>query len=137
MTTKQLDLFLFCWPFLPQVDNQLIGTTQPFMLYVTPLSNENEVIETGPAVQVNAVKFPSKSALTNIYKVGWQGGWGRWHVEAHLLSHSKVTGQATAVCAQRWLSGLSHEGNVRSTFSWHSLSLVVVSVPLELNLGSY
>uniref|UniRef100_A0A8C0KCF2 Vacuolar protein sorting 13 homolog D n=1 Tax=Canis lupus dingo TaxID=286419 RepID=A0A8C0KCF2_CANLU len=51
-----------------QVDNQLIGTTQPFMLYVTPLSNENEVIETGPAVQVNAVKFPSKSALTNIYK---------------------------------------------------------------------
>uniref|UniRef100_A0A8C3W7P5 Vacuolar protein sorting 13 homolog D n=1 Tax=Catagonus wagneri TaxID=51154 RepID=A0A8C3W7P5_9CETA len=51
-----------------QVDNQLIGTTQPFILYVTPLSNENEVIETGPAVQVNAVKFPSKSALTNIYK---------------------------------------------------------------------
>lgn len=51
-----------------QVDNQLIGTTQPFMLYVTPLSNENEAIETGPAVQVNAVKFPSKSALTNIYK---------------------------------------------------------------------
>ncbi|XP_073937430.1 intermembrane lipid transfer protein VPS13D isoform X6 [Castor canadensis] len=51
-----------------QVDNQLIGTTQPFMLYVTPLSNENEVTETGPAVQVNAVKFPSKSALTNIYK---------------------------------------------------------------------
>uniref|UniRef100_A0A8C6W485 Vacuolar protein sorting 13D n=1 Tax=Nannospalax galili TaxID=1026970 RepID=A0A8C6W485_NANGA len=51
-----------------QVDNQLIGTTQPFMLYVTPLSNENEVIETGPAVQVNAVKFPSKSVLTNIYK---------------------------------------------------------------------
>ncbi|KAK2491745.1 hypothetical protein MC885_013715 [Smutsia gigantea] len=51
-----------------QVDNQLIGTTQPFMLYVTPLSNENEVIETGPAVQVNAVKFPSRSVLTNIYK---------------------------------------------------------------------
>ncbi|XP_055275585.1 intermembrane lipid transfer protein VPS13D isoform X1 [Moschus berezovskii] len=51
-----------------QVDNQLIGTTQPFMLYVTPLSNENEVIETGPSVQVNAVKFPSKSMLTNIYK---------------------------------------------------------------------
>ncbi|XP_045402046.1 vacuolar protein sorting-associated protein 13D isoform X1 [Lemur catta] len=51
-----------------QVDNQLIGTTQPFMLYVTPLSNENEVIDTGPAVQVNAVKVPSKSALTNIYK---------------------------------------------------------------------
>ncbi|XP_039698117.1 intermembrane lipid transfer protein VPS13D isoform X2 [Pteropus medius] len=51
-----------------QVDNQLIGTTQPFMLYVTPLSNENEAIETGPAVQVNAVELPSKSALTNIYK---------------------------------------------------------------------
>uniref|UniRef100_A0A6I8NRD1 Vacuolar protein sorting 13 homolog D n=1 Tax=Ornithorhynchus anatinus TaxID=9258 RepID=A0A6I8NRD1_ORNAN len=51
-----------------QIDNQLIGTTQPFMLFVTPPSNENEVVETGPAVQVNAVKFPSKSALTNIYK---------------------------------------------------------------------
>ena len=55
------------------MDNQLIGTTQPFMLYVTPLSNENEVAETGPAVQVNAVKLPSKSALTNIYKVGQRG----------------------------------------------------------------
>lgn len=64
--------------FLGQVDNQLIGTTQPFMLYVTPLSNENEVIETGPAVQVNAVKFPSKSALTNIYKVGPGGGCWAW-----------------------------------------------------------
>lgn len=51
-----------------QVDNQLIGTTQPFLLYVTPVSNESEAVETGPAVQVNAVKFPSKSALTNIYK---------------------------------------------------------------------
>lgn len=51
-----------------QVDNQLIGTTQPFMLYVTPLSTDNEVVETGPAVQVSAVKLPSKSALTNIYK---------------------------------------------------------------------
>lgn len=51
------------------MDNQLIGTTQPFMLYVTPLSNENEAIEMGPAVQVNAVELPSKSALTNIYKV--------------------------------------------------------------------
>lgn len=39
------------------------------MLYVTPLSNENEAIEMGPAVQVNAVELPSKSALTNIYKV--------------------------------------------------------------------
>lgn len=60
------------------MDNQLIGTTQPFMLYVTPLSNENEVIETGPAVQVNAVKFPSKSALTNIYKVDPGGGCWAW-----------------------------------------------------------
>ncbi|KAG8505608.1 Vacuolar protein sorting-associated protein 13D [Galemys pyrenaicus] len=51
-----------------QVDNQLIGTTQPFMLYVTPLSHDSEVVETGPAVQVNAVKLPSKSTLTNIYK---------------------------------------------------------------------
>lgn len=70
MKTEKLVCFCHCL-FMSQVDNQLIGTTQPFMLYVTPLSNENEVIETGPAVQVNAVKFPSKSALTNIYKVGW------------------------------------------------------------------
>lgn len=70
MKTEKLVRLCHCF-FMSQVDNQLIGTTQPFMLYVTPLSNENEVIETGPAVQVNAVKFPSKSALTNIYKVGW------------------------------------------------------------------
>lgn len=77
------------------MDNQLIGTTQPFMLYVTPLSTENEVIETGPAVQVNAVKFPSKSALTNIYKVG--SGWGGWGAtpcqEVGLFSHSQVSEQ--------------------------------------------
>ncbi|XP_077168382.1 intermembrane lipid transfer protein VPS13D isoform X2 [Paroedura picta] len=51
-----------------QVDNQLIGTTRPFMLFLTPQTNENEAVETGPAVQLNAMKFPSKSPLTDIYK---------------------------------------------------------------------
>ncbi|XP_010011719.1 PREDICTED: vacuolar protein sorting-associated protein 13D-like, partial [Nestor notabilis] len=51
-----------------QVDNQLIGTTRPFMLFLTPKTSENESVETGPAVQVNAMKFPSKNALTDIYK---------------------------------------------------------------------
>ncbi|NXO05389.1 VP13D protein, partial [Rhinopomastus cyanomelas] len=51
-----------------QVDNQLIGTTRPFMLFLTPQMSENEPVETGPAVQVNAMKFPSKNALTDIYK---------------------------------------------------------------------
>lgn len=51
------------------MDNQLIGTTQPFMLFLTPKMSENEPVETGPAVQVNAMKFPSKNALTDIYKV--------------------------------------------------------------------
>lgn len=85
-------VFVFFCLLLSQVDNQLIGTTQPFMLYVTPLSNENEVIETGPAVQVNAVKFPSKSALTNIYKVGWRGRAG-----PGLFSHSHVSEQQSGV----------------------------------------
>lgn len=93
-------LVLFCCFFLCQVDNQLIGTTQPFMLYVTPLSNENEVIETGPAVQVNAVKFPSKSALTNIYKVGcWERPVGlAWRQEAGLFSHGRGSKQQCRVC---------------------------------------
>ncbi|XP_029434245.1 vacuolar protein sorting-associated protein 13D isoform X2 [Rhinatrema bivittatum] len=51
-----------------QVDNQLIGTTQPAMLFVTPRSTDSEVAEMGPAVQLNAVKFPSKNALTDLYK---------------------------------------------------------------------
>uniref|UniRef100_A0A8C3DPQ3 Vacuolar protein sorting 13 homolog D n=1 Tax=Corvus moneduloides TaxID=1196302 RepID=A0A8C3DPQ3_CORMO len=51
-----------------QVDNQLIGTTRPFMLFLTPRMSENEPLDPGPAVQVNAMKFPSKSALTDIYK---------------------------------------------------------------------
>nr|XP_033778552.1 vacuolar protein sorting-associated protein 13D isoform X3 [Geotrypetes seraphini] len=51
-----------------QVGNQLIGTTQPVMLFVTPRSPENEVAETSPAIQVNAMKFPSKNALTDLYK---------------------------------------------------------------------
>ncbi|XP_033375195.1 vacuolar protein sorting-associated protein 13D isoform X3 [Parus major] len=51
-----------------QVDNQLIGTTRPFMLFLTPSMSENEPLDLGPAVQVNAMKFPSKNALTDIYK---------------------------------------------------------------------
>ncbi|XP_067328891.1 intermembrane lipid transfer protein VPS13D isoform X8 [Anolis sagrei] len=51
-----------------QVDNQLLRTTQPFMLFLTPKTGESEAAETGPAVQLNAMKFPSKSPLTDIYK---------------------------------------------------------------------
>uniref|UniRef100_A0A803TAF3 UBA domain-containing protein n=1 Tax=Anolis carolinensis TaxID=28377 RepID=A0A803TAF3_ANOCA len=51
-----------------QVDNQLLRTTQPFMLFLTPKSGESEAAETGPAVQLNAMKFPSKRPLTDIYK---------------------------------------------------------------------
>ncbi|XP_077787399.1 intermembrane lipid transfer protein VPS13D isoform X3 [Podarcis muralis] len=51
-----------------QVDNQLLRTTQPFMLFLTPKTGENEATETGPALQLNAMKFPSKSPLTDIYK---------------------------------------------------------------------
>lgn len=39
------------------------------MLFLTPRMSENEPVETGPAVQVNAMKFPSKNAMTDIYKV--------------------------------------------------------------------
>ncbi|KAL7978620.1 hypothetical protein Chor_005602, partial [Crotalus horridus] len=51
-----------------QVDNQLLRTTQPFMLFLTPKMGENEVADTGPAVQLNAMKFPSKTPLSDIYK---------------------------------------------------------------------
>ncbi|XP_053546399.1 intermembrane lipid transfer protein VPS13D isoform X2 [Bombina bombina] len=51
-----------------QVDNQLIGTTQSAMLFLTPRSIESEELEQGPAIQVNAMKVPSKNALTNLYK---------------------------------------------------------------------
>ncbi|XP_059722821.1 intermembrane lipid transfer protein VPS13D isoform X2 [Haemorhous mexicanus] len=51
-----------------QVDNQLLGTTQPFMLFLTPRRIENGPLDPAPAVQVNAMKFPSKNALTDIYK---------------------------------------------------------------------
>ncbi|XP_058017026.1 intermembrane lipid transfer protein VPS13D [Ahaetulla prasina] len=51
-----------------QVDNQLLRTTQPFVLFLTPKLGENEAAETGPAVQLNAMKFPSKSPLSDIYK---------------------------------------------------------------------
>ncbi|XP_063173560.1 intermembrane lipid transfer protein VPS13D isoform X1 [Candoia aspera] len=51
-----------------QVDNQLLRTTQPFVLFLTPKMGENEIAETGPAMQLNAMKFPSKSPLSDIYK---------------------------------------------------------------------
>ncbi|XP_072553553.1 intermembrane lipid transfer protein VPS13D isoform X2 [Salminus brasiliensis] len=51
-----------------QVDNQLLGTTQPVMLCVTPSSSESTVVDSGPALQVNAVKVPSSLMLTELFK---------------------------------------------------------------------
>lgn len=52
-----------------QVDNQLLGTTQPVMLCVTPSSGDSSVNESGPALQVNSVKVPSSLMLTELFKV--------------------------------------------------------------------
>ncbi|XP_018408139.1 PREDICTED: vacuolar protein sorting-associated protein 13D [Nanorana parkeri] len=51
-----------------QADNQLIGTTQPAMLYVTPKTIDSSEMDSGPAIQVNAMKVPSKNALSDLYK---------------------------------------------------------------------
>ncbi|XP_059188288.1 intermembrane lipid transfer protein VPS13D [Centropristis striata] len=51
-----------------QVDNQLLGTTQPVMLCVTPSSSEISVNDSGPALQVNSVKVPSSLMLTDLFK---------------------------------------------------------------------
>ncbi|KAM9751025.1 intermembrane lipid transfer protein VPS13D isoform 4-T4 [Menidia menidia] len=51
-----------------QVDNQLLGTTQPVMLCVTPSSGEAGVSDSGPALQVNSVKVPSRLMLTDLFK---------------------------------------------------------------------
>ncbi|XP_034152069.1 vacuolar protein sorting-associated protein 13D isoform X4 [Esox lucius] len=50
-----------------QVDNQLLGTTQPVMLCVTPGSS-GESVDFGPALQVNSVKVPSNLMLTDLFK---------------------------------------------------------------------
>ncbi|XP_058265239.1 intermembrane lipid transfer protein VPS13D isoform X4 [Hemibagrus wyckioides] len=52
-----------------QVDNQLLGCTQPVMLFVTPtVTSEGTVVDCGPALQVNAVKVPSSLMLTELFK---------------------------------------------------------------------
>uniref|UniRef100_A0A8C1KFS4 Vacuolar protein sorting 13 homolog D n=1 Tax=Cyprinus carpio TaxID=7962 RepID=A0A8C1KFS4_CYPCA len=51
-----------------QVDNQLLGTTHPVMLCVTPGSSENSAVDSGCALQVNSVKVPSSLMLTDLYK---------------------------------------------------------------------
>ncbi|KAM9855129.1 intermembrane lipid transfer protein VPS13D [Aulostomus maculatus] len=51
-----------------QVDNQLLGTTHPVMLCVTPSSSEGSVTDSGPALQVNSVKVPSNLMLTDLFK---------------------------------------------------------------------
>lgn len=54
-----------------KIDNQLLGTTQPIILSLTPNTPESETepVEFGPAVQINAMKIPSKNALTELFKV--------------------------------------------------------------------
>lgn len=52
-----------------QVDNQLLGTTHPVLLSVTPGSAESTTVDTGSALQVNAVKVPSSLMLTDLFKV--------------------------------------------------------------------
>lgn len=51
------------------MDNQLLGTTQPVMLCVTPSSSDSSMNDSGPALQVNAVKVPSNLMFTELYKV--------------------------------------------------------------------
>ncbi|XP_070696419.1 intermembrane lipid transfer protein VPS13D [Pempheris klunzingeri] len=51
-----------------QVDNQLLGTTQPVMLCVTPSSSDSSANDSGPALQVNSVKVPSSLMLTDLFK---------------------------------------------------------------------
>ncbi|KAG5282212.1 hypothetical protein AALO_G00053510 [Alosa alosa] len=51
-----------------QVDNQLLGTTQPVMMCMTPASTESNITDSGPALQVNAVKVPSNLMLTDLFK---------------------------------------------------------------------
>lgn len=51
-----------------QVDNQLLGSTQPVMLCVTPGSSEGGASDSGPALQVNSVKVPSSLMLTDLFK---------------------------------------------------------------------
>ncbi|KAI5095714.1 vacuolar protein sorting-associated protein 13D isoform X1, partial [Silurus meridionalis] len=51
-----------------QVDNQLLGTTQPVMLYLTPNTTESTVADYGCALQINAVKVPSSLMLTELFK---------------------------------------------------------------------
>ncbi|XP_067095428.1 intermembrane lipid transfer protein VPS13D [Osmerus mordax] len=51
-----------------QVDNQLLGTTQPVMLCVSPGSSESSIVDTGSALQINSVKVPSNLMLTDLFK---------------------------------------------------------------------
>ncbi|XP_063738866.1 LOW QUALITY PROTEIN: intermembrane lipid transfer protein VPS13D [Eleginops maclovinus] len=51
-----------------QVDNQLLGSTQPVMLCVTPSCSDSSVSDSGPALQVNSVKVPSSLMLTDLFK---------------------------------------------------------------------
>uniref|UniRef100_A0A3B4T2L0 Vacuolar protein sorting 13 homolog D n=1 Tax=Seriola dumerili TaxID=41447 RepID=A0A3B4T2L0_SERDU len=51
-----------------QVDNQLLGTTQPVMLCVSPSSSDSSINDSGPALQINSVKVPSNLILTDLFK---------------------------------------------------------------------
>nr|XP_015192573.1 PREDICTED: vacuolar protein sorting-associated protein 13D isoform X1 [Lepisosteus oculatus] len=51
-----------------QVDNQLLGTTHNVMLCVTPTPSDIVTTDTGPALQINAMKVPSKLQLTELFK---------------------------------------------------------------------
>ncbi|KAJ3586857.1 hypothetical protein NHX12_013249 [Muraenolepis orangiensis] len=50
------------------VDNQLLGTTQPITLCVSPTCSEDTAVDTSPTLQVNAVKVPSELMLTDLFK---------------------------------------------------------------------
>uniref|UniRef100_A0A9J8AXX9 Vacuolar protein sorting 13 homolog D n=1 Tax=Cyprinus carpio carpio TaxID=630221 RepID=A0A9J8AXX9_CYPCA len=63
-TTANRSLF----SHLFQVDNQLLGTTHPVMLCVTPSSIESSAVDLGHALQINSVKVPSSLMLTDLYK---------------------------------------------------------------------
>lgn len=87
-----------------QVDNQLLGSTQPVMVCVTS-SSQGGASDSGPALQVNAVKVPSRLMLTKLFKVSRPGRPGtRWGSNGGLcLQHLMVTARRFTVVVEEKL----------------------------------
>ena len=68
----RLTCISLCWLCFAQVDNQVFGSYRPVLLYLTPPSRPEEMMDPSPVIQLSAHRIPKSKWNAEIFKVNEQ-----------------------------------------------------------------